>query len=204
MNLYNSNKENKSHKNDQLNNSKKIKRTLNLKRQNEIEYDYNKKSSKKIRKDNYIDDLDNLLNDMSAKDTSTDAIIYIRCSSKKQNEDAQHGAATQLGICKEYAEKNKFNVVNILEDVCPGHNITKLQINNILKDDEYSNTKGTVIMKLGVGQRIKLSCVAIKGIGKEHAKWIPTCTVAMKYDPIVRLNEDMYVLVYCKNFTIIL
>jgi DNA invertase Pin-like site-specific DNA recombinase len=134
-------KKNKSSKNVELNNSKKIKITLNLKRQNELEEDYNKKRSKKIRKehDYVIDDIDNLLNDLSAKDTSMDAIIYIRCSSKKQNEDTQHGATTQLEICKEYAEKNKFNVVNIIEDICPGHNITRLQINNILEDDDYSN-----------------------------------------------------------------
>lgn len=58
-------------------------------------------------------------------------------------------------------------------------------------EDEDQEDKGVVIMKLGVGQRLKFTALAIKGIGKEHAKWIPTSTVALKYDPIVRLNEDM-------------
>ena len=47
---------------------------------------------------------------------------------------------------------------------------------------------------LGPGQSIKLEAIARKGIGKEHAKWSPVSTVAMKFDPIVKLNEDMYVL----------
>ena len=46
-------------------------------------------------------------------------------------------------------------------------------------------------MKLGPGQRLKFEAIAIKGIGKEHTKWSPVATVALKFDPIVKLNEDM-------------
>lgn len=60
-------------------------------------------------------------------------------------------------------------------------------------EEQRSYDKGIVLVKIGPGQRIKLKAFAKKGIGKEHAKWSPVSTVALKYDPIVKLNEDMYV-----------
>lgn len=50
---------------------------------------------------------------------------------------------------------------------------------------------GISIVKLGKGQRVRLVCHAVKGIAKEHSKWSPVATCALKYDPIVKLNEDM-------------
>jgi DNA invertase Pin-like site-specific DNA recombinase len=96
-----------------------------------------RKNKKKVHFD--IDNLDNLLQNMKTTDTSKDAIIYIRCSTKKQNEDNLHGYATQLGLCKEYADKNNFNIIEILYDTIPGHNISKMKINNILEDSIYYN-----------------------------------------------------------------
>ena len=59
------------------------------------------------------------------------------------------------------------------------------------EEDQVATDKGITIIRIGRGQALKLKCVAVKGIGKEHAKWSPVATVAMKYDPIVRLNDDM-------------
>lgn len=58
-------------------------------------------------------------------------------------------------------------------------------------EEQRSHDKGIVIVKLGPGQRLKFEAVVKKGIGKEHAKWSPVCTVALKHDPIVKLNEEM-------------
>lgn len=111
----------------------------NLKRSKDPNRD-DKNNSKKIRKDNnYImNNLDNLLNEMNTKDTSMDAIIYIRCSTKKQNEGDLHGAETQKADCLDYAKKNKFNVISILEDTFNGHDITKLKIYDIIKSNNYN------------------------------------------------------------------
>eukprot|EP00603_Paraphysomonas_imperforata_P009476 CAMPEP_0114437266 /NCGR_PEP_ID=MMETSP0103-20121206/13914_1 /TAXON_ID=37642 ORGANISM="Paraphysomonas imperforata, Strain PA2" /NCGR_SAMPLE_ID=MMETSP0103 /ASSEMBLY_ACC=CAM_ASM_000201 /LENGTH=212 /DNA_ID=CAMNT_0001607631 /DNA_START=181 /DNA_END=819 /DNA_ORIENTATION=- len=54
-----------------------------------------------------------------------------------------------------------------------------------------SHDNGIVIALLGPGQRLKFEAIAKKGLGKEHAKWQSTCTVALKYDPVVKLNEDI-------------
>jgi DNA-directed RNA polymerase II subunit RPB3 len=56
---------------------------------------------------------------------------------------------------------------------------------------QAASEEGITIIELGPGQRLKFTAIAKKGIGKEHAKWSPVCTVALKVDPIVKLNEDM-------------
>ena len=54
-----------------------------------------------------------------------------------------------------------------------------------------SKDEGIAIMRIGPGQCLKLEAIAKKGIGKEHSKWSPVCTVALKFDPIVTLNHEM-------------
>lgn len=54
-----------------------------------------------------------------------------------------------------------------------------------------SGDNGILITKLGPNQRIYATCVARMGIGKVHAKWNPTATVSMKYDPEIVLNNEL-------------
>ncbi|KAK4529067.1 hypothetical protein GAYE_SCF7681MG7017 [Galdieria yellowstonensis] len=56
------------------------------------------------------------------------------------------------------------------------------------KDHMESSSSGIVLAKLAKGQRIQLTAIAKKGIGKEHAKWSPVCTISYKTDPTVQFD----------------
>jgi len=49
---------------------------------------------------------------------------------------------------------------------------------------------GILIVKLRKGQEIKLKAIAKKGVGKEHAKWSPTCGTTYQFEPEIRINQS--------------
>jgi DNA invertase Pin-like site-specific DNA recombinase len=63
------------------------------------------------------------------------ALIYTRCSTKKQNEDGLHSNISQLEACRNYATGRGFTVTHEFSDIMPGHDINKIAIASILKDD---------------------------------------------------------------------
>lgn len=69
--------------------------------------------------------------------------------------------------------------------VTPAHYSSSDERDNIIRSEN-----GILLCKLGKNQRIKLRCIATKGIGKEHAKFSPVAVATYTYEPLVSINYE--------------
>ncbi|KAI4870671.1 insert subdomain of RNA polymerase alpha subunit [Hypoxylon rubiginosum] len=87
-----------------------------------------------------------------------------------------HAKCTSDEVMKVYAR-----------DLIVGYDRPNSHIGNpVITDPERL---GSLICKLRKDQEIKLTCIAKKGIAKEHAKWSPTAAIGFEYDPHNKLHH---------------
>jgi DNA-directed RNA polymerase II subunit RPB3 len=110
--------------------------------------------------------------------------------------------AHRLGLipldCKGVAELNYVTLT--LNARCQSDEIMKVYASDLVVDGRHSSSVGKpmitdpeglgcLIAKLRRDQELRLTCIAKKGIAKEHAKWMPTSAVGFEYDPHNKLHH---------------
>ncbi|CAG9463680.1 unnamed protein product [Pedinophyceae sp. YPF-701] len=58
--------------------------------------------------------------------------------------------------------------------------------------DESDPSGGIPIVKLAQNQSVRLTAIARKGIGKDHAKFQPVATAVFQYVPDIRINQALF------------
>ncbi|KAJ4462001.1 putative DNA-directed RNA polymerase II subunit rpb3 [Paratrimastix pyriformis] len=93
------------------------------------------------------------------------------------------------GNCARCSVEFELHVRNDGEDTIEvtSHDLRALSDMAVPLDDE-TLPRGILICKLGKFQEIRLTAIATKGVGKEHAKWSPVSTAVFQYEPSIRLN----------------
>lgn len=106
---------------------------------------------------------------------------------KKMDDSADASLEPTLYLTSDDLEVKKLDA--------SGENVD-VKVVSFCSDDDRNSHKfdnGIAITRIGMGQELHFVAYAYKGIAKEHAKWSPVATVALKHDPIVKLNEEMCV-----------
>jgi DNA-directed RNA polymerase II subunit RPB3 len=101
--------------------------------------------------------------------------------------------------CEQYCDNCSVRLS--LHAKCTSDDIMKVYASDLVMDSQRHNDQigkpvisdpdglGPLIAKLRKDQELKLTCIAKKGIAKEHAKWMPTAAVGFEYDPNNKLHH---------------
>ena len=81
--------------------------------------------------------------------------------------------------------------LNITSDMLIPKDVSKSVRPAELKNEYGEKEDPILITKLAKNQVINMTCIARKGIGKEHSKWSPVATIALKPDSEILLNHNI-------------
>ncbi|KAJ9198910.1 hypothetical protein DTO166G4_3749 [Paecilomyces variotii] len=123
----------------------------------------------------------------------------IPLNSKNCDQDVEY---TRDCDCENHCAR--CSVTLTLHARCTGDEVMPVYARDLVVSSERANEwvgspvitdpegKGPIIAKLRRGQELKMTCIAKKGIAKEHAKWAPTAAVGFEYDPHNNLRHVDY------------
>lgn len=101
--------------------------------------------------------------------------------------------------CKEYCEK--CSVQFFLKVRCSesSMDVTTEHIKSVSRDCPivpviFKGENPIVIAKLKKNQELDMHMIAKKGMGKEHSKWSPVCSVVMQHVPNIEFPKGRYVI----------
>ena len=86
-----------------------------------------------------ISNLPNLISRLRMSELTSNAIIYVRCSTPKQNQDAHQSLQSQIALCIKYCKDNKLTVIDTIQEVVSGHNSKKQSYQSILDNNSNIN-----------------------------------------------------------------
>lgn len=120
-------------------------------------------------------------------------------NSKNCDQDVEY---TRDCECEDHCAR--CSVTLLLHARCTGDEIMPVYARDLVISGERANEwvgspvitdpegKGPLVCKLRRGQELKMTCIAKKGIAKEHSKWAPTAAVGFEYDPYNNLKHLDY------------
>lgn len=123
----------------------------------------------------------------------------IPLNSKNCDQDVEY---TRDCECEDHCAR--CSVTLSLHARCTGGEIMQVHARDLVVSGERANEwvgnpvitdpqgLGPLICKLRTGQELKMTCIAKKGIAKEHAKWAPTAAIGFEYDPHNNLRHVDY------------
>ncbi|KAJ3352788.1 45 kDa subunit of RNA polymerase II [Allomyces javanicus] len=110
------------------------------------------------------------------------------------SERAKHMKYTRDCVCDSYCDE--CSVTLVLNKRCTTNETMEVTSRDLMvvghdqsiRPVEFGDD-GILICKLARGQELRLRCIAKKGTGKEHAKWIPVAAAPFEYDPHNKLRH---------------